>query len=463
MVFSSLTFIFFFLPATLIAYYFFKNRSWRNVVLLLASLFFYAWGEPFYVLLMLVSIFTNWIMALAITRYNKYDTFLLAGGVTLNLASVGVFKYGNFLIKNISTLLKLTWTTPKIALPIGISFYTFQAVSYLVDIYRGSIKPQKNLAFFGSYLAMFPQLIAGPIIRYRVIESDLLERRENLNDFSVGVRRFVLGLSKKVLIANTMGSIADTILVTSPTVGAFPAWYAFIAYFFQIYFDFSGYSDMAIGLGRMFGFHFPENFNYPYIARSITDFWRRWHISLSSFFRDYVYISLGGDRVTRGRWLLNLMIVWGLTGLWHGASWNFICWGIYYGILLIGENMLWGKSLKLMSTPLQHVYTVFIIIIGWVIFRIEDFGLMYEWIGSLIGLNGLGQPGTLSALNVLQYYPWFIIALIGSTPLCARLMTDFDKAPVLSWLPEIITVSLFSWSMVALAMGEFNPFIYFRF
>ena len=344
MVFSSLTFLFFFLPVTLVAYYAVPSRKWRNTLLFGVSVVFYAWGEPVYVALFVVSIILNWALALAIGRATSARARWLALGVGLNLVSIGIFKYGNFVVENLAHALDVTWAIPQIALPIGISFYTFQAISYLVDVYRGTVKPQRNPVFFGTYLSMFSQLIAGPIVRYQTIENEMLGRQEKASDFAAGLERFCLGLGKKVLIANTMGYVADTLLAAPPTIGAFPAWVAFIAYAFQIYFDFSGYSDMAIGLGRMFGFHFLENFRYPYTATSVTDFWRRWHISLSTFFRDYVYIPLGGNRVGRGRWIANLLVVWALTGLWHGASWNFVLWGCYYGILLIGEKLLWGRS-----------------------------------------------------------------------------------------------------------------------
>ncbi len=344
MVFSSLTFLFFFLPCTLVAYYTRSSRRWRNTLLVVASILFYAWGEPVYVILFLASIVTNWGLGLAMVRLGSRRAWILAGGVALNLLGIGIFKYAGFLVWNMNCVLGAAWPIPQIGLPIGISFYTFQAISYLVDVYRGEVRPQKNPVFFGTYLAMFAQLIAGPIVRYKTIEEELLERRESTREFALGLERFCAGLGKKVLIANTMGYVADAILAQSPTVGLLPAWFAFIAYSFQIYFDFSGYSDMAIGLGRMFGFHFLENFNYPYTARSVTDFWRRWHISLSSFFRDYVYIPLGGNRVSTLRWIVNLLVVWGLTGMWHGASWNFALWGCYYGVLLIGERCPFGRA-----------------------------------------------------------------------------------------------------------------------
>jgi alginate O-acetyltransferase complex protein AlgI len=352
---------------------------------------------------------------------------------------------------------------PSVALPVGISFYTFQAISYLADVHRGDVVPQRNPLYFGAYLAMFPQLIAGPIVRYETIAAELSQRRENLQEFAAGVRRFAIGLGKKVLIANTMGQIADAVLEAGPAVGALPAWYAFVAYAFQIYFDFSGYSDMAIGLGRMFGFHFLENFNYPYIAKSVTDFWRRWHISLSTFFRDYVYISLGGNRVNRGRWVFNVMAVWALTGLWHGARWNFVCWGVYFGVLLIGERLLWGGRLERLPSAVQHLYAVFLFLLGWVIFRIEDFGQMGAWFAALFGGYGGGQVVTLSALNVLHHYPWFLVAAIGATPLVAHGLKRLDEAPVAGWLADAGVMVTMVCSILVLVMDGFNPFLYYRF
>jgi alginate O-acetyltransferase complex protein AlgI len=412
---------------------------------------------------MLVSIGFNWYLALAMNR-SRYRGGILAAGVFLNLTSIAIFKYGEFILSNLPQILVPVVSIPKIALPIGISFYTFQAISYLVDTYRGDIQPQKNPLYFGCYLSMFPQLIAGPIVRYKTISHEITARKENQQDFAAGMSRFLLGLGKKVLIANTMGLIADRILSIEPSyVGMIPAWYAFIAYSLQIYFDFSGYSDMAIGLGQMLGFHFIENFNYPYVAKSITEFWRRWHISLSSFFKDYVYIPLGGNRVIKSRWLINLAVVWSLTGLWHGASWNFVCWGVYYGILLICEKVLWGKWLKRLHFSIQHLYTIIFIIIGWVIFRIENFELLIEWIKSMFGFHGIGHPITLNALNILHYYPWIIIGIIGSTPIFIKLMKTVESSSILLWLREVCTVGIFLWCIVELSTSGFNPFIYFKF
>ena len=464
MVFSSLVFISYFLPAVLVIYYLVDNRSWRNIILLLASLFFYSWGEPTYILLMLASIVINWKLALGIRSNLKYRNSLLICGLAINLLCIGVFKYSNFIIGNINNSLSLNIHFSEIALPIGISFYTFQAISYLVDVHRGSVLPQRNFLFFGTYLSMFPQLIAGPIVRYETIEKEIIHRNESLNNFYDGLIRFIVGFSKKVLIANTMGNIADRILFQDPaSVGAIGAWYGFVAYTFQIYFDFSGYSDMAIGLGRMFGFHFLENFNYPYISKSITEFWRRWHISLSSFFRDYVYIPMGGNRVKSFQWAFNIILVWSLTGLWHGASWNFVIWGFYYGMLLIGEKILWGKIINRTPIPFQYLYTFLLIVFGWVIFRIEDLPTIIDWMLTLFGFNGFGTFLFLNMSGVLQFFPWFFIALICSTPIAAKLLWLFKSSFYRNLMYHSYFIILLLISIMKLSVAGFNPFIYFRF
>lgn len=463
MVFASLFFLFLFLPATLTVYFLFRGRAMRNAVLLIVSLFFYSWGEPRYVVLIIVSIIINWGFALLLVRHSNWRRSILTMGVGINLVGLGVFKYTGFLIGNLDRVLSVNLPAPNISLPIGISFYTFQAISYLVDVYKGQVAAQKNPLFFGAYLALFCKLIAGPIVRYKQIETEIVSRRENLEEFIQGLRRFVIGLGKKVLIADTMGSIADKILSTGPYVGAIPAWVGFTAYTFQIYFDFSAYSDMAIGLGLMFGFHFLENFNYPYMARSVTEFWRRWHISLSTFFRDYVYIPLGGNRVTRGRWLVNLAVVWGITGLWHGASWNFVLWGLYYGVLVVCEKLFLRIWMEKAPRILQHVFVIFSFIFGWVIFRIQDFSLIVGWLGSMFGTHGWGHPMTLNALNVLHKYPWLIFAAIGSTPVVGNFFKNVRRTPLGSLLVDLCIGAILFWSVLEVALGGFSPFIYFKF
>jgi alginate O-acetyltransferase complex protein AlgI len=463
MVFSSFVFLFVFLPATLLCYYSSSNRTWRNVVLLLVSVLFYAWGEPVYVLLMLASTVLNWVLALWMARIPSNARPLLVVGIAVNLLGILVFKYADFIVANLNGVLGLSLPQPHITLPIGISFYTFQAISYLVDVYKHGVKPQPSLVFYGTYHTLFPQLIAGPVVRYATVEHEINERRENVADFANGARRFCMGLGKKVLIANPMGLVADTLLAGGSTIGAIPAWIGFLAYTFQIYFDFSGYSDMAIGLGKMFGFHFLENFEHPYVSRSITEFWRRWHISLSSFFRDYVYFPMGGSRVNRPRLVFNLLFVWSLTGLWHGASWTFVLWGAYYGALLIGEKLLWGTAIKKLPLAIQHLYTICGFVCGWVIFRVEDFSQMGSWFGALCGRGGSGNLALLNALNLLHLWPWFVIAAIGSTPVMRKRLSRLAAIRKTAWLVDVWVLSIFLWSVVELIGSTFNPFIYFRF
>lgn len=463
MVFSSLVFLFLFLPAILTVYFLFQGRAMRNIVLLIVSLFFYSWGEPRYVFLIMVSIVMNWGIALLLVRYTNWRRSILTMGVGINIFGLGVFKYAGFLIGNLVHVFSVNLSVPNLSLPIGISFYTFQAISYLVDVYRGQVTVQKNPFFFGAYLAMFAKLIAGPIVRYKHIETEIVSRREDPEEFIEGLRRFAIGLGKKVLVADTMSSIADKILSTGPYVGAIPAWVGFTAYTFQIYFDFSAYSDMAIGLGRMFGFHFLENFNYPYVARSLTDFWRRWHISLSTFFRDYVYIPMGGNRVSRGRWALNLTIVWGITGLWHGASWNFVLWGLYWGALLVCEKLFLRNWMEKAPRFFQHAFVILCFILGWVIFRIENFSLIGGWLGSMFGTHGWGHPMTLNALNVLHKYPWLIVAAIGSTPVVSNFFRDVRRTPLGSLFADLWTGAILVWSVLEVALGGFSPFIYSQF
>ena len=394
MLFSSLIFIFLFLPLVLLAY-FISPKFIKNYVLLFFSLIFYAWGEPKFVIAMLLSIILNYFFALLIARNNKNrnlkKSFLILS-VIFNLGLMFIFKYLNFTISNINTLFGMEiFAQTHILLPIGISFFTFQAMSYVIDVYRGNVKVQKNLFYVAMYISLFPQLIAGPIVRYSTIEKQITTRTVTLEDFSEGVRRFVVGLSKKVLLANTLAIVADNVFSMDPgSLSLLLAWTGAIAYTFQIFFDFSGYSDMAIGLGLMFGFHFLENFNFPYTARSITDFWRRWHISLSSWFRDYVYFPLGGSRVnSRGRLVFNLFIVWFLTGVWHGASWNFIVWGLFYFVLLTIEKLtgIPDRLNSVIATLAYRSVTLVSIVIAWVIFRAPDLGYSVQYIKSMLLLN----------------------------------------------------------------------------
>ena len=368
MLFSSLVFLFTFLPITLLVYYL-VPRKVKNVVLLIASLIFYAWGEPVYIFLMLISILFNYFcgMDIALKAGRKSQVRSLIFTIVVNLFILGFFKYYGFIVTNLNAILPFYIPYRKLELPIGISFYTFQTLSYIIDVYRGNVDVQVNLIDFGTYVTMFPQLIAGPIVQYADVERQLRERKESLTKFGYGAWFFVIGLAKKVLLANTIGSIYENIAAMDG-MSVVTAWLGCLAYTFQIYFDFSGYSDMAVGLGKMFGFEFMQNFNYPYISKSVTEFWRRWHISLGSWFREYVYIPLGGNRVTVPRHLLNLLIVWFLTGLWHGASWNFVAWGLFYGVILITEKYFTGKILAKLPEAVQTLYTMILVMLGWVLF-----------------------------------------------------------------------------------------------
>ena len=462
MLFSSFPFLFLFLPVFAVAYALRPSLGWRNIVLFAFSLVFYAWGEPRYVLLMIGSILFNWSLAPRLVPGAKSRKAFLLFGAVVNLGALAVFKYASFLLDIFAEATGRTLHFPRIPLPVGISFYTFQALSYLADVYRGEVAPQRNLVVFGPYLTMFPHLIAGPIVRYQTIAAELMGRHPGLHDIHVGLQRFILGLGKKVLIANTLGAAVDRFLAQGPAIGAIGAWAAFAAYTLQIYFDFSGYSDMAIGLGRLLGFHFLENFNYPYIATSVTEFWRRWHISLSSFFRDYVYIPLGGNRVTRGRWIVNMLIVWGLTGLWHGASWNFVLWGLYYGLLILAERLFLTPLLERLPRVCRHLYLIVAVVIGWVFFRVEGAGEIWKWLEALAGRRGSGNLGYLDLLGLWSLVPWLIVGGIGATPWWreGRALRFLPRAPLLG---ELGYGALYCVCVVKLASGGFNPFIYFRF
>lgn len=471
MLFSSLTFILVFLPIVS-ALYFLSQKKYRNLILLIASLVFYAWGEPIYVVLMIVSIIVNYSLTLIMSKYQlngeeKRTKTVLLSLIIFNIAIIGFFKYSNFLIQNINNLFGCEITSLNLALPIGISFYTFQIMSYVIDVYRKHVPPQKNFIKLATYIALFPQLIAGPIVRYIDINKQLDSREISFQDIIIGLKRFIIGLGKKVIIANQMAVIADTIygMPIATTSGGL-LWVAAIAYTFQIYFDFSGYSDMAIGLGQMFGFKFLENFNYPYIATSITDFWRRWHISLSSWFRDYVYIPLGGNRVAKWRWLINIMIVWSLTGLWHGAAWNFILWGTFYGILLIIEKLWLTKILEKIPKFFGWLYSMFIVLIGWVLFRVEGLENVIITIKQMF--TSIDISGTVNVIannyDIAIAIPFFILAIIGSFPLIKILVSKFDnKNCFFSIIINLFLVIIFYLVIILLLGATYNPFIYFRF
>ena len=510
MVFSSSTFLLAFLPITLVLYFIMPTRPLKNILLLAVSLLFYAWGEPVYVLLMIASILANWLFAILIDRKSsdRRRRTLLILDLVVNLTILGFFKYETFLAVNLNTLLG-SQVIPdlELPLPIGISFFTLQAVSYVIDVYRREVLAQRNPLYLGMYISMFPQLIAGPIVRYQTIQDQVLNRKENLKDFSAGLRLFIVGLSKKVLLANTVAILATKMLgMGGENIGAIGAWAGLIAYTFQIFFDFSGYSDMAIGLGKMFGFKYLRNFNYPYISKNATEFWRRWHISLSTFFRDYVYIPLGGNRVSTLRWAFNICIVWALTGFWHGAAWNFIGWGVYYGAILLLEKLVFGDALKKCPAVIQHIYCIFVFMFGWLIFWIEDASVFVDYLAAMLGAFGATGASTFWELTAWEYWPVFFICALASTPIVpwlrARITAWLNSSPfdknsfwksdlpgtktlgtdtlcefeagklsggkaaahqAISIIVDIILIGLLVWSTLSVVSGSFNPFIYFRF
>lgn len=461
MVFSSLLFIYFFLPIFLGTYFLVKKRKYRNLVLLIFSLFFYAYGEPFYSFLMIFSIGVNYILALLIDKYHSKKIFILS--VIFNLGLLGIFKYFNFFIDNLNNVFRLNVNFINIVLPIGISFYTFQILTYIIDVYKKRVPVQKNLISLGCYICAFPQLIAGPIVRYSTVNEELINRRENLEDFASGFRRFVLGLTKKVIIANSTSYICEHLLMLDSTnYGFLGSVLITISYTVQIYFDFSGYSDMAIGLGKMLGFHYLENFNYPYIAQSITDFWRRWHISLSSFFKDYVYIPLGGNKLGFFKNVRNILIIWLLTGLWHGASWNFILWGLYYGLILLLEKFVLKNFLNRLPNFIKHLYTLLLVSFGWIIFLANDLQMIGDISKSLLGLNGIGRLSLIINTQVLtlRYIIPLGLGIIFSMPIYKKLEPILNRNGILR---DIILVILFLICTWIILVDSYNPFIYFRF
>ncbi len=461
MVFSSLTFLLIFLPVLSIIYFLVKNNKAKNYILLLFSLIFYAWGEPIYIIIMLLSILVTYIAGIVINK-SKSKKIALFISILLLLSSLLFFKYYNFLIDNINSIFNINIVKSKLSLPIGISFYTFQAISYLIDVYRNKTKVQNNIFYLALYISLFPQLIAGPIVRYETIENEIRERKHTLDNVVNGIKRFIIGLSKKVIIANNMALIVDTIFDSGSIPGTFIIYIAAICYTLQIYYDFSGYSDMAIGLGKMFGFSFLENFNYPYIAKSITDFWRRWHISLSSWFRDYVYIPLGGSRVKTIKIIRNILIVWLLTGFWHGASWNFIIWGLYYGILLLIEKFVLKNILEKIPNILKHLTTLFLVIIGWVIFRITDINTLLETLKYMFIFKGENlQQFILNNSNLIFNFYLIIPAIIFCIPF-KKIKFDKDKF-IPNLLINLFYIGLLLFNISILTSNTYNPFIYFRF
>lgn len=472
MVFSSIGFLFFFLPSLLVLYYIVPRRlrELRNLILLGFSLFFYAYGGPGFLVLMLVSISINYICGLFVSDAHGGRTrrFFLAAAVVLGLGLLGWFKYSKFIVETVNSL-GTSLPVPNVALPIGISFFTFQGLSYVVDVYRGESKPMKNPLRIALYISLFPQLVAGPIVRYSTVSGQIGERDENLTGFSAGAMRFVFGLSKKMLLANTLGLIADKTFGSSGgALSVSLAWLGALAYTGQIYFDFSAYSDMALGLGRMFGFEFLENFNYPYIAKSITEFWQRWHISLTSWFRDYVYIPLGGNRSGKWKNVRNIVIVWLLTGFWHGAAWNFIFWGLWFCVLLLGEKFVWGRLLDKLPPIARHVYTMLLVVLGWVLFRADSLTAAVSYVGAMFGAGAALSDGqTIYILK--EYWPELIASVIAALPVKNALQRFLDKKEtgfgrqLLVWGPRLLGLALLACSYLKLVIGSFNPFIYFRF
>lgn len=466
MVFSSTIFLCVYLPLVLLGYYICPKKG-RNLFLLIASLVFYAWGEPKYVFLMIFSILVNYIFGRLMDKHRenkKRLKLMLVLSVVIDLGLLSVFKYTDFIITNVNAIFGSSFDLLNIALPIGISFYTFQAMSYTIDVYRNDVRVQKNLIDFGMYITMFPQLIAGPIVRYADVQDQLADRSVTTADFSEGIMRFVVGLGKKVLLANQMGAVWSEIYALGGDVSALMAWTGAIAYTFQIYFDFSGYSDMAIGLGRMFGFKFPENFRYPYQSVSITDFWRRWHITLSTWFKEYLYIPLGGNRRGLTRQALNLLIVWSLTGFWHGAGWNFVMWGLYYFVILFIEKLFLLKALDKLPKFFRHVYALLLIIIGWVIFASDDVSVLLPYLGSMFGANG--AIGGMDVYTLLTKAALLVICCIASTELPKKLFLSAAGAmneKAAFTLKSVLTIALLALSMILLIGDSYNPFLYFRF
>lgn len=469
MLFSSMTFLFVFLPVTLAVYYL-APAQMRNLVMLAASLFFYAWGEPVYIILMLLSILMNYYCGLDIDGKRNSPQLArrsLIFAVAANVLVLGFFKYYGLIMETVNGTLPVDIPYRVLPLPIGISFYTFQALSYIVDVYRGEARAQKKFTWFASYICMFPQLIAGPIIRYVDIEEQLRQRSFGIVKFGRGAMFFIRGLAKKVVIANSIGTVYEQVMqLPVGTVSVLTSWVGCLAYAFQIYFDFSGYSDMAVGLGKMFGFEFRRNFHYPYVSKSITEFWRRWHISLSTWFREYVYIPLGGNRCGGQRNMVNLILVWALTGLWHGAEWNFLLWGLYYGVLLILEKHVWGALMDRLPGVIQHIYTFVLVMVGWVFFFSPDLGSALDYIGMMFGM-GASAPDRQAVFLLTTHWLLFLLCILGSSSIgwtiLRAFMESYKKGRTQRIMSCVIYMGIFLVSVAFLVTETFNPFLYFRF
>lgn len=478
MVFSSNEFLFFYLPLSLILYFFIPIK-YRNLVLFLVSLVFYGWEKPIYLLIMLFVIALNYVFGYLIDNAGndeKRRKQMLVLGVALNLAVLGFFKYIDFVLENLARIPFLDFIEPLgIALPIGISFYTFQSMSYIIDVYRGTSDVQKKFVNFGAYVSMFPQLIAGPIVRYSDIDKELNQRTLSVDESSDGARRFAVGLTKKVLLADTAGALWEQInAIPRDQTSVLLLWFGIMLYSFQIYFDFSGYSDMGIGLGKILGFHFPENFNYPYISKSITEFWRRWHITLSTWFKEYVYIPLGGNRKGEKRLVLNLLVVWLLTGLWHGASWNFVIWGLYYFVLLVLEKLFLGKYLEKAPAFFSHAYSIVFIILGWLIFYFKpDFGgfsALSSYFLGMIGALDIPFVNLEFGYTVVRNLLLLTILVVASTPYPKKMLNEFKgkiqsdaKRNVLTLALDIALVLIFMVCIIYISSSDYRPNIYFEF
>lgn len=466
MLFSSIPFLYYFLPAVLILY-FIAPKKLKNTVILLSSLFFYAWGEPKYVILMIVSITVGYVLGLLIEKFRekKASKVFLALSVVFSIGALGYFKYADFFISNFNAVTGLSVPLLRIALPIGISFYTFQLLSYTIDVYRGDTPAQKNPITLAAYISLFPQLIAGPIVRYSDVALQLENRKHTFRKTSDGIRRFILGLSKKILIANALGELCD-IFRDSDDKSVLFFWLYAIAFTIHIYFDFSGYSDMAIGLGKMLGFDFMENFRHPYVSKSITEFWRRWHISLGSWFRDYVYIPLGGNRVSKPRQFFNILVVWLLTGFWHGAEWNFPIWGLYFAVLLLIEKTWLLEKLK-KSKVISHIYVMFLVIISFVIFNADGMGQAFSDLSGMFGFASLPVISAEAVYYFKSYIVIIILAIIGATPLPAKIVSLIKEKNagnrIINIAEPIVCVILILVITAYLVDGSFNPFLYFRF
>ena len=465
MVFSTPLFLFAYLPVVLLLYYL-APLKWRNFVLLLASLFFYFWGERIYTVIMLASTLVDYTHGMLVDRFKragnmKKARMAVASSMIFNLGILFFFKYWDLIASGLQSLGLSFVPVLGIHLPIGISFYTFQTMSYTVDVYRADAKVQKNLITFGTFVTLFPQLIAGPIIKYKELGEQLDQRTCTADRFAAGVLRFTVGLAKKLLLANNIGQLWD-ICKGSSSLSVAGAWLGVLSFSLQIYFDFSGYSDMAIGLGKMFGFEFSENFRYPYVADSITDFWRRWHISLSTWFREYLYIPLGGNRCSKAKWIRNLFLVWAATGIWHGASWNYLLWGLYYFVWLLAEKLFLGKLVNKLPGFFRRLYVIVILLVGWAIFALEDFGQLGRYLAVMFGLGGAPLFDPLAGYELRNYLAVLIVGILGSTPLAADL---FRKLPegCRTWARPVLLVLGLALCTAYLVAGTYNPFLYFRF